>query len=235
MKIFKLISFVLLICATNNLAQYKGNRFALSTNFSYTTESQIFLTPDAPNIFDRDKSFVLEDILSYSAELRYRFSEWLIMGLSFEQIEKKDKGRNLTSREFIVEDGYIVYPLELSAYYYLPFSTEDFKFFMGGGFGFYFGKRTRSFGTAEFNDVTSEIGYGILVNVGMDYMIFDFLSVRGEFLFRDPEIKVTSKYNSPSTVYNNREYSLQTGDINSKININGITFRIGAVYHFNLF
>ena len=88
MKIFKLISIILIICTTNILSQFKGNRFAVSANFSYTTESQIFLTPNAPNVFDRDKSFILEDILSYSAELRYRLSEWVILGLSFEQIEK---------------------------------------------------------------------------------------------------------------------------------------------------
>ena len=57
-----------------------------------------------------------------------------------------EKGRNLNSRQFIVTDGYELYPVELSIYYFLPFSTEDFKFYMGGGMGIYPGKRTREFG-----------------------------------------------------------------------------------------
>ncbi len=230
---FKIILFLFLSGTT--FAQNKGNNFSLSVNYSYTTDSKICLTPDAPSIFNRDENFILEDILSYSTEIRYRASMWLIFGLSFEYIEKNGEGRNLSSKEFVVEDGYKVYPLELSAYYYLPFSTENFKFFMGGGFGLYFGKRTRTFGTVKFENVSSEIGYGILVNVGMDYMIFDHFSVRGEFLFRDPEFRVTSKYSSEITIYNGREYRVQTDNITSKINIDGITFRVGAVYHFNLF
>ena len=60
---------------------------------------------------------------------------------------------------------------------------------MGGGLGFYSGKRTREFGNINFVNVKSEIGYGIQVSVGMDYMIFDNFSVRGEIDLEIPILK----------------------------------------------
>jgi len=235
MRYFKLIILTLLLFSVTILAQYNGNNFALSVNYSLTTDSQIFLTPDAPNVFDREKSFNIDDIVSYSAELRYRLNESLIFGLSLEYIKTSAKGRNLPSPVFLVDDGFEVFPLELSAYYFLPFSSEDFKFYMGGGFGLYFGNRTRTLGNIKFENVSSEIGYGIQVSVGMDYMIFDNFSARGEIRFRDPDFKVTNKYSSETVIYDGREYAVNADQITSKINIDGITFSIGAAYNFNLF
>lgn len=36
-----------------------------------------------------------------------------------------------------VEDGLVLVPVELSVYYLPPFSTEDWKFLMGGGAAYY--------------------------------------------------------------------------------------------------
>lgn len=232
MNILKTYSLFLLLFVSTAFSQYDGKKFAISTSFSFNTTAKIFLSPDAPNVFDQNIFFGLEDIHSYSAELRYRLSEPIILGISFEYMKASAKGRNLVSRLFVVRDGYELYPIEFSAYYFLPFSTEDFKFFMGGGFGIYFGKRTREFGDIKFEDVDSDIGYGIQVNVGMDYLIFDNLSARGEIRFRDPDFKVVNKYNSDRVNYQGSFYSVTQENISSKINVDGITFRIGAAFHF---
>jgi opacity protein-like surface antigen len=216
-------------------AQYRDSEFSISTNFSYNTTAKIFLTPDAENILDQNYNFGIENFYSYSAELRYRASEYIILGLSIEYMEGSGDGRNLSSGQFIVTDGFLLYPFELSIYYYLPFSTEDFKFYMGGGLGIYTGKRTRNFGDITFEDVSSETGFGIQVSTGMDYLIFDFLSVRGELRFRDPDFRVTNKYSSSIVNYQGRQYRVSPDNISSKVNMDGITFRIGAVYHFSIF
>ncbi|MCB9210291.1 MAG: outer membrane beta-barrel protein [Ignavibacteriales bacterium] len=226
--------FLFLFISANLFAQYNGSDFSVSTNFSFNTNAKIFLSPDAESIFDQNNYFEIEDILSYSAEFRYRLNDALIFGLSLEYMQGSDKGRNLPSKQFIVKDGYELYPVELSAYYFLPFSTEDFKFYMGGGFGIYSGKRTREFGNIKFDDVDSEIGYGIQVSVGMDYMIFNQLSVRGELRFRDPDFKITNKYNSDRVTYEGNNYSVTQENITSKLNVDGITFRIGTVFHFSI-
>ncbi len=225
----------MILLYNSTIAQYNGSDFAISTNFSYNTTAKIFLTPDAENIFDQNYNFPIENISSYSFEIRYLLNKDIILGLSAEYMSGSDKGRNLTSKQFIITDGFELFPLELSLYYYLPFSTEDFKFYMGGGFGIYFGKRTRDFGDINFLDVNSEIGYGIQVSTGMDYMIFDFLSVRGELRFRDPDFRITNKYSKEIVNYEGRAYRVTNDDITSKINVDGITFRAGAVLHFSLF
>ena len=230
-KLIKFITFLFLINSCL-FAQYDGNNFTISASYSFNTTAKIFLSPDAPNVFDQNNYFGLEDIYSYSVEFRYRLSEPIILGISAEYMKASAKGRNLTSRLFVVKDGYELYPVEFSAYYFLPFSTEDFKFFMGGGFGVYFGKRTREFGDIKFNDVDSDIGYGIQVSVGMEYMIFDNLSTRGEIRFRDPDFRITNKYNSDRVNYEGNFYSVTQDEIASKINVDGITFRIGAAFHF---
>ncbi|MEE9432208.1 MAG: OmpW family outer membrane protein [Melioribacteraceae bacterium] len=216
-------------------AQYNGNDFAISANVNYTTSAKIFLTPNAENELLRNKNFPIEDIISYSLELRYRLSTPIILGLSSEFIKASADGRNLTSPFFLVNDGFEILPVEFSVYYYFPFSTENFKFFMGGGVGLYFGKHLRNFGDVNFEHIKSSNGFGIQMSLGMDYLIFDFLSIRSEMRFRDPKFDVTSKYNSDTVFYKDQFYKVSTDDINTKINIDGITFRIGAVFHFGLF
>ncbi|MCP5064175.1 MAG: outer membrane beta-barrel protein [Ignavibacteriae bacterium] len=230
----KKLLLILLLVTTSVIvnAQYNGNDFSISANANYTTTSKIFLTPNAADEFLRNKNFPIEDIISYSFELRYRLSEPVILGLGAEYINDGADGRNLTSPLFLVSDGFEVIPIELSVYYFFPFSTENFKFYMGGGIGFYFGKHLRTFGDVEFEHVKSSNGIGLQMSLGMDYLVFDFLSVRSEMRFRDPKFDVTSKYNSDTVFYEDR---LSTDEINTKINIDGITFRIGAVFHVNLF
>jgi opacity protein-like surface antigen len=213
-------------------SQYDGNDFSIGIGYNYTTSSKIFLNPNAPDIFDQNQYFDIGDFQNYSLEIRYRFSDFIILGLSTEYLQNSESGRNLTSPLFIVEDGFEIYPVELSIYYFLPFSTESFKFFFGGGFGFYLGNRTRNFGNIEFEKVESEIGYGIQVSAGMDYLVFDKISIRGEIRFRDPDFKVTNKYNSSSVNYEGIIYSVSSTNLTSRINIDGITFRIGTAFHF---
>ena len=213
-------------------AQYNGNNFSITTNLYFNTTAKIFLTPDAEHVLDRTYHFPIEDIYSYSIELRYRISEFLILGLSAEYMEATARGRTLTSSQFVVREGFKVYPVEVSAYYCLPFSTEDFKFYMGAGFGIYTGSRTREFGDIKFKDVSNEFGYGLQVSTGMDYMILNNLSIHGELRFRDPDFMISNKYNSEFVTYNNETFSVAKDEIASKLNVDGITFGIGLALHF---
>jgi opacity protein-like surface antigen len=229
------ILLIFILFSSAIIAQYNGSDFSVSTNFSYNTTAKIFLTPNAEYVLDQNKYFEIEGVYSYSFELRYRLNESILFGLSAEYMKGSGKGRNLSSNLFVVKDGFELVPIELSIFYFLPFSTEDFKFFMGGGIGFYSGKRTREFGTAKFVNVKNDLGYGIQVNVGMDYMILKNISVRGELRFRDPDFKITNKYDSEIVVYEGRTYSIQDNNIISKLNLDGITFRIGFAFHLSLF
>jgi hypothetical protein len=130
------------------------------------------------------------------------------------------------------QDGFEVYPVELSAYYIMPFSTVDFHFYIGGGFGLYYGNHLRNFGEADVTTIRQDLGYGIQVSTGMDYLITDFFSVRGELKFRDPQFDMQSQYSKTEVTINGRLYEINNDIFDSKVNINGITFGLGLVVHF---
>lgn len=233
LRIFHIIIFFLLFTGTS-LSQYNGKNFSITAGFNYITTSKLYLQPNSPDPFFRSTHDNLEDIYSVSFEFRYAVLDELIIGIGAEYLSKTYDNRNffLAGNRIEIEDGYSVIPIELSGYYLVPFSTEYFKFFMGGGAGIYLGRHIRRFGDVEFNPDENEIGYGIHVAIGMEYLINEFLSVRGQMRFRDPEFNMRSRYSSPSVNYKGNNYPLPAGSISSKVNIDGITFNIGVSFNF---
>ncbi|MCU7490708.1 MAG: hypothetical protein HF300_04200 [Ignavibacteria bacterium] len=230
------LAFCLLSGSAHGQEMYKD--FSLSLNYNYTTTARIFLNPKSPDEILRNNSFYMEDIFSPSADLRYRLTEDILIGLNVEYIKKVQAGPNLTvlgsggTQTIIVEDGFKVIPFELSAYYILPFSTEKFKFIMGGGLAYYYGEHLRKFGDEEVSNLKREFAYGIQALVSSDYMITSFLSLRGEMKFRDPELEVTSKYKNKRVNYEGSTIVLAQDTFQSKINIDGVTFTLGMAFHF---
>lgn len=223
-----------LCCAAPVLAQFEPFDFGLSLNYNYTTTSKLFLQPNSPDPFIRGTFQDLNDIYNSSIELRYRLGDLIAVGLGGEFIEK-----TFTNRGFVIgggradiKDGYRLIPIELTAYYILPFSTSTFKFFMGAGMGIYFGKHIREIGNVSVKDDGSRPGYGIHVVVGLDYFVYDFISIRGQMRFRDPEVELKNRYTDTQVIYHGNTYQLSTPSFASKINIDGVIFTIGAVFHF---
>lgn len=226
---------MLVILPSGLLAQANGKDFGLSLNLNYTTTSQLYLQPNSPDPVIRNTSQPLDKISSYSAELRYSYSESILFGISSEYIKKTfGNSINLGGMAVKVTDGYKVIPVELSLYYLLPFSTELFKFFMGGGFGFYIGEQIRELGDVTASNTGRKIGFGIQVSVGMDYLVNSFIAVRGQMRFREPDFEMKSTYSNKIVHYEDRTFQLPTQSFDSKVIIDGITFTIGAVLNFGL-
>lgn len=226
---------LLLISQANLFAQFAENNIGIALNGVYTTSAEIFLNPNASNLEIRNKSYTLEDIYNPGIDVRYRFSEEFILGLNVEYIKKTANAPNLTA--FIgnqvvvlnVEDGLKVFPIELTFHYFFPFSTEDFKFMMGGGLGYYFGEFVRQFNEAELEVVERKIALGIHVSTSMDYMIHKNLSARFEMKFRNPQYNVKSKYTTTTVMYQGNEIQLPEDDFETKVDIDGLTFSLGLV------
>ena len=234
-KISVIIFLIFTIIVSGKLsAQNKLKDISVSLTYSYTNVAKMFLYPNATSVVLRESYVPFNDIFSYAGEIRYTVTESVILGLRVEYMKETEFGRNLDDPRFIVEDGFELIPLELSAYYYLPFSTDDFKFFMGGGLGVYFGKHLRKFGNATLDKVSQKFAYGIQVQVGLDYLITDFLSTRFEMRFRDPEIEVTSKYSKEIVNYNDLLLQLDATNFDTRINVNGVTFTLGLAINFDL-
>jgi len=232
-KLFYILLFIFVIARPIH-SQYNGKNFSISANYNYTTTSKLFLQPNTPDQLLKNIHEDLDNIYSISGEFRFHISESLIIGAGTEYIQKDyiNNNFNLAGVRAKVKDGYRIIPVELSLYYLLPFSTGLFKFFMGGGGGIYFAEHVRELGDVTVSDDGSEIGYGIHVAVGMDYIINDYISVRGQMRFRDPEIDLKSKYSNNIVNYEGRTFVFSSQTFYSKVNVDGITFSIGVAFNF---
>lgn len=219
-------------------AQYNGRQFSFGVNLVYTTDAQLYLNPNSSIVVERNNSFPLTDIINPGVNLRYKLLDQLMLDLNVEYMVSTAKGNNErvivnNSIQFInVEDGFKLIPIELSIYYLLPFSTEKFKFLMGGGGGYYIGSMIRKFGNAEVSTSGRKAAYGIQVAIEMDYMIKENLSLKTEMKFRDPQFIVTNRYSEPEYTYNGRSVIVTREEFETKINVDGIAFVLGLAYHF---
>jgi len=219
-------------------AQYNGNNFSVGGYGLYTTSASIYLNPNAPDIVLRNASFVIEDILNPGIDIRYRLSEPVIIGLNIDYINVSEKAQNLSgflgSRIVPIEteDGFILIPIELTAHYLLPFSTESFKFLMGGGAGYYQGEFTRKVSTTQVSNITKETAIGLHVSISMEYIIIENLIARIQMKFRDPEFTVSSKYNEQEVEYRGQTLTLPEDAFDTKINMDGIGFLLGLAIQF---
>lgn len=229
-----------MLSASFAFSQYDERKFNLSGNVSYTTTAKIYLSPNSSSPSLRNNFFQLEHILSGGLDLRYRFTERILFGFSSEYMEAEGEGKHVTivllpqstTETINVKDGFVFIPIELSLYYLMPFSTDRFKFIMGGGAGLYYGDHKRSFGTAEIENAGRNIAYGIHVALGMDYILRKSFTLRVEMKFRDPQFTVTSRYVNQEITYNGQKAFLPVENFTTKINIDGITFSGGVVFHF---
>lgn len=229
---------IFFLFSMTTLAQFGENNLGIAINAVYTTSADIFLNPNASNLDVRNKSYTLENIWNPGLDIRYRFSEEFILGLNVEYVNKTGEAPNLTA--FIgnqvvvlrVEDGFRVIPIELTAHYFFPFSTEDFKFLMGGGLGYYRGEFVRKFNDVELEVVQRKITLGIHVSAAMDYIIHKNLSARFEMKFRNPQYSVKSKYTKTEVTYQGNTIQLPDDAFETKIDIDGLTFGFGLVLNF---
>ena len=230
-----LSSIIFFLYSVTVFGQFGDSNIGIGLNAVYTTSAQIFLNPNASNLEIRNKAYTLESIWSPGLDVRYKFAEEFLVGLNVEYINKSSAAPNLTA--FIgnqvvvleVEDGFRVIPIELTFYYYFPFSTEDFKFQMGGGLGYYYGQFKREFNDVDLEVVHRNIAVGIQVSASMDYIIHKYLSARFEMKFRDPQYTVKSKYDKTETTFQGNIIQLPEDAFETKVDIDGLTFILGLV------
>lgn len=228
------ILFLLFIIGLNGniSAQYDNSNIGISFNYSYTTTSKLYLYPNAQDAILRNQFIEMDGARSYGIDIRYKISEPLIIGISTEYLRKTSNHGEFSVGGFIIEvdDGFELIPVELTLYYHIPFSTENFKFYMGGGAGIYFGRQVRNFSDVSVTDNGSQTAYGIQVCTGMDYIANEFISLRAELRFRDPEFDMKSKYSKQVFDYEGRSLLLSRESFETKANVDGMTFLIGVVF-----
>ena len=103
---------------------------------------------------------------------------------------------------------------------------------MGGGLGYYNGEFIRKIGDAEVTSVQEDIAIGIHVSVSMDYVPINNIAVRFQMKFRDPQFTVTNHFNQSEVKYEEQVIPLPEESFDTKVNVDGITFMLGAAVQF---
>ncbi len=227
---------IISILSVYALSAYAGNSVLLLLTGSFTTNTRIFSNADNPQSFS--------DITNISAnygigaEVRVRtFWERWVLGIAVEKISGTAETAAIYTAPtgpIIIPraNGYEMVPVEVSAYYSVPISSNTFEFYLGGGLGYYTGKRTYSVGsaTARSTDITSTMG--IHVSTGIRWMFTPLLALDVHLRFRDPQINATNVFDQKTTLVKGVPVPLAQEPSHTAINLNGINYSAGLAIVF---
>ncbi|MFI5252333.1 MAG: hypothetical protein ACHQQQ_07890 [Bacteroidota bacterium] len=209
--------------------------YSISFYGSYTTSSKLYYSPDDPNDIVRAQNIPIDQIFGIGFDVRRSFGESGVqIGLSVERLYK-------TQIEYLpvdpsgytpITDGYLVFPVEFTGYFTIPFSNETVQMYMGGGGGAYFGERQYVEGGTSARVIDKTTNFGIHVLTGLQFNFQSSLAVRCEVKFRDVQFKSTNAFTTPITYDNGNFIPLSTQPFDSRISIDGIVMMIGLAYRF---
>jgi hypothetical protein len=215
-------------------ACHARENISVAAKGSYTTSTRFLYNVDRNDIFIADKYFSYN--FGFGLDVRMLFySDDILIGVNIEKIKTLNQTAKLVygnGQEYSipVTEGFVVYPLELSGYFLIPFSSEDARVYLGGGIGWYFGERIYSIASARAATLNSPSGFGIHVLTGADVRITSKIAVRGELKFRDPQFDSVNRFEEPSTTYNGLKILLDPSSSKTRVNLNGITYGLGLVF-----
>ncbi|HLP16063.1 MAG TPA: hypothetical protein VK470_07390 [Bacteroidota bacterium] len=218
------------------LAAYADDSVMLLGKASFTTNTRIFYNVDNPQII-ADMANVSSNF-GFGAEVRVRtFWERWYIGLAVEQIKGSQQTLLTYSgpyNDVLVPrtDGYEIMPIELSGYYSVPISSNTIVFYLGGGIGYYKGKRNYSIGNADSRSDGVNSALGIQVSTGLRWMITPMLGIEGQLRFRDPQISATNVFDQSATTYGGVRVLLSRTPSHTTINLNGINYSAGLAIVF---
>ena len=234
----KSVFILIFVFTTSIYSQFNDNKFGLALSYNYSTSARLYPYPNSVNQIFRDENIQLDGFYSISTEFMYRASKSIILSVGTEYINHTKNLRVFTVAgtegvsRLTAKEGFELIPFDASIYYYLPFSTETVKFFMGGGFSIYYGSHIREFSEVRAENVSRDFSYGIQASLGMDYMLLDYLSARFKMKFRDPDFKLISRYNKETVTIDGKEYQIPLFNFDSRFNLDGVAFSLGLVFHF---
>ncbi len=234
-----ILLLVLIYCLSVQVDGQDGDKkFSLGIYYDYTVSSRLYSNPRDADIVMREFYQTIDGLKSISFDIRYKISNSVSLGLGsgymkstsvFNPVEAISQSGPLL---IAARDWFEMISLELSIVYELPVSTEDFKFFVGGGPGIYSGNLNRNINNLKVKNIEREYDLGIHVITGMDYLINDYIAVRGQMKFRDPVFEIKSEYENPSVIYEEEEVVIRQKQFWSKINVDGIIFSLGMIFMF---
>jgi hypothetical protein len=225
-----IIGAVALVCAVCDGRE----NISVAVMGSYTTSTRFLYNVDHEDVFIDNKYFSFN--FGYGLDIRWlAHGDDILVGLNVEKIRTLERTTGLVSDQGIaysvpVEEGFVVYPVELSGYFIIPVSSEDIRAYLGGGIGWYSGERLYSVANVHMTTVNSPSGFGIHVLTGVDVHVYSKIAVRVELKFRDPQFDSVNRFEDSSTTYRGVTINLDRSSTKTRVNLNGITYGIGLAF-----
>ncbi len=229
------------LCSQTKTDQYPehSKRFSIVVFGTYISSAELQNDIDAGQ-FLRDASIELKGGYGYGAELMfdpgltnvgiafYLSSEFLSVSddeLAF-RFENDSSSVNIRFTE-----QYQIIPLEAGLKWSLPVSTDNFKIYIGGGGGIYFGQRNRSLGSLKTSNISTTPGLSLNILSGIEYYIGRNLSLDFELKFREASFESKDEFSTDHITVNGEEYEIGT-PVNSRILVDGMRMSLGLKYNF---
>jgi hypothetical protein len=211
---------------------------SVSVKGIYTTTSRLFPNPEGVDEIARGRYNELDHIFGYGLDIRYGIPRYgFTLGITAEHHRKS--GDFFTRYEIEDEtyflptvDGYSIIPIELTGYFLIPISSDRFQFYIGGGAGIYLGEREYGIADVRSESLGTSVFTSIHVLSGIDYYFHPLIGIRFETKFRDPDIDMKNRFTQTTVGYAGEEFELPSGDVPSRINVDGLVLTLGLVFRF---
>lgn len=237
-KLIKIFLFVMMINYSNIFAQDNSYNYSLSVSSGYITSFDLFNNPKVNDQIERNYYSTLKTLFSFSIEFRISLMEnSLYLGIGTEMVKKSFDNSlkamvNSNPQTIQTSDTYQLIPIELTGIYVLPFSSNKFKFYFGGGVGIYLGDFISKIGDLESVILKKDYDVGIITLVGSEYFVYKNFSVRAEMKFREPDVLIESEYPKANFNLGKDRITLYEQKFDKRVNLNGLSFIIGIVFNF---
>ncbi len=229
------IYLLLIVCITELYSQLFDRKFCASFSFNYTTGMDFYPDPNSSDVEESKNYHYISKLFGYSGNIRYQiYDKSFFISIGVEKIKKnfdviQAALVNNSLSVIKVVDNIEINPFEVNLIYLMPFSTEMFDFYFGCGFGIYNGSYYRSIGTEKSILLNFRQDVTMIVLMGMEYNPLNFLSVRGEMKFRDPDLLFYNTFESTNFNVGQNNIKLFQKDFSTRIKLNGINFDLGLV------
>ncbi len=222
-----------LLCVAGETGRAQERMFSVLLKGNLTTTGRLFPNPGATDPLARVQSYGFVDFFGYGFEVQYHIAGTnLSVGLSTDVIRSTQSRTIIVSAQRVVpaEDGFRIFPVELTGYFRIPITEGSFGVYMGGGAGVYFGERQYSLAGLDASVVSRSAGYGIHVLGGVQYRFTDHFSLSTELKFRDAHFESTNTFTQLQVRYGSTIVNLPQNPFLSSIHTDGMVVQLGAAF-----
>lgn len=220
--------------------QQLNTRSSVMLRGTLVTSARVFNNPDAQDVIDRDHYDFVDNLLGGGVQYRLEFPDQnLLFTLSVEYTSRvlSQEEPFLTTRNQLVElpiqQGVRFIPIEIGINTNVPLMADVLRLTMGGGFGIYYVDRVYAIQGVSMKSERLPIGYGIHIESGFDYRLFQNVGLSWEMRFRDPEVLNTSNFGTDYITVGNNQIPVGNISPTTKINVHGVSFTLGVLFGFD--